>query len=365
MKDLVKRAILTAIAGVLSSGMAGAQAQTECESSYAIFLENRKGPDIATLKKAVTSGKEYLAKCGTVEGQEAIREYITKNVPKIEEAIRVKELEMRFDAAVPAKNWTETLSSGKELIAINHPATLDIMIVAASIGYASLASNDPADTYADQGLVFADQVLNRLNAGKTSENYGAHQFRYKTKACADGKANTASWMNYTIGSIKYKRYKQAREAFPYLIKASQEGCELKDYPEIYRLIGAWYIEEAVKISVAREEKIKAAGDQETDETRASLALLKGYTERAMDAYARAFKAASARPEITSAYRDALYKKLLDLFESRYDGNVQGVDQFAAGVMSKPFPDPTSTVTPVIETTSVQAAVPPVTTPKKP
>ena len=123
------------------------------------------------------------------------------------------------------------------------------------------------------------------------------------------------------------------------------------------MLGAWYVGEALKLNTAREEKIKAAGDVETDETKASLALVKGYTDRAMDAYARALKSAGGR-DMPKTYKDGLNNKLVDLFDSRYDGKHDGIEQLVAGVMNRPLPDPETPVTPVIEQAPVQAPPPP-------
>lgn len=342
----------------------------DCNAGYEKFLANRNGPELDKYKLALTTGKDYISKCGELEGRGETKNFVAKLIPKIDEKVRITELENRFQLAVPAKDWADAIASGKELIAANHPATLDIMITLAGIGYtkAALASSD--DGNSSDAITQAKNVINRLNSGATSENFGTYQFRYKTKACADGKMNTISWMNYSIGYVTYNRQKQPKEAIPFLLKASQDGCELKDFPEIYRMIGAWYAEDAVKLEAVRVAKIKAADGQETDESKAAEALFNGYTDRAINAYARAVKFAKDRTDITQAYKDALYKRLQGLIESRYDGEHETADQFVAKVMDKPFPDPMTTVTPVVDpapATPVTPQTPPVSKPpaKKP
>jgi len=369
MKDLNRLMILCVIfvwCAMLAVSSISAQAQAaqaDCEPLYKTFLDNRKGPDLGKYKTALTAGNDYLAKCSGLD--EEIKTYVTKQIPKISETVRTTELVNRFNAAVPTKNWDEAFSSGKELIASNHSASLDVMIVLASIGYTNAMADPPIDKFNSDSLVYAKTVIQKLNEGATSESFGSYQFAYKTKICPDGKPNTMSWMNYFIGRITYLRLNQKKEEVPYLYAAHKSGCELKNDSEIYRLIGAWYVDDAIKLNTARAAKIKAAGDQETEETKADEALLNGYLDRGIDAYARAYS--SANSTNSQAYKDALHKRLEGLFDSRHDGNHDGIDKFVAGVMNNPFPDPTTPVKPVVEPPAAAQILPAAaaTTPKKP
>ena len=53
------------------------------------------------------------------------------------------------------------------------------------------------------------------------------------------------------------------------------------------------LEEAIRIDGERDAKVKEAGNKDTEETLAMLGLQKGYADRAIDAYARAYKLAKA------------------------------------------------------------------------
>lgn len=369
MRDLQIRlfaaVFMTGLSLIAAGPAIGQGAAAECDTGYQKFLANRKGPEFEKFKIALTAGRDYLAKCGNLEGQDEIRTYVTKQLPRVEETVRITEIVNRFNASIPARNWDESFASGKELIAANHPLTLDVMIVLAAIGYASAASDPPVDKYNDDAVTYAKQVIQKLGSGASSETYGAYSLSYKTKTCTDGKTNTISWMNYTIGKIMYSRLRQTKDSLAYLLKANQTGCELKDYPEVYRLVGAWYVDEAVRLNTVREAKLKAANDEETAETRADLALIKGYADRAISAYGRAYKIASTRSDMPAAYKEALYKKLQDLFDTRYDGKHDGVDTFLEKVMSEPFLDPAIPVTPVVDVPPAPpAAAPPSKAPPK-
>jgi hypothetical protein len=162
-------------------------------------------------------------------------------------------------------------------------------------------------------------------------------------------------MNYTVGFITYYRQgkdnpAKKKEALPYFYKATQYNSLNKTNPFVYQTIGAWYLDEAIKIDTDRKAKITAAGDKDTDETLAMLANQKGYADRAIDAYARAYKFAKDDPKQKKEYTDNLYSRLKELYTFRYEGKIEGIDQFVATVQNKPMPDPTTAITPVKEET---------------
>jgi hypothetical protein len=365
IKDLRKLNIsfvmLAALSILTTYSIAAQDVPPDCVPVYQKLLDNRNGPDLDKYRTALAAGKEYLTKCGSVGGEGVkAKEYVTKQIPRLTEAVRISELAERFNLSVPAKNWDEVMVSGKELLATKHPGSLDIMIVLASVGYTNAVATPPVDKYNSDSLEFARSVLKKLEEGATTENYGAYQFGYKTKTCPDGKANTISWMNYTIGFITYSRLKQQAGAVPYLYKALQSGCELKDAPQIYMTFGSWYTDEAIKLNKVREQKIKAAGDQETEETKAGTALIYGYLDRAIDAYARAHQYSAPGPN-----RDAIYIRLQGLFDTRFDGSHAALDKFLAEAANKPFVDPATPVSPVKVPPPVQPATVPNVAPKRP
>lgn len=325
----------------------------ECTPIYERFKVERTSTDPTVLTAAIATGKEYLSKCSNLEGQEAVRDYITAQIPKIQKKIddiMLARLEKRFNDSIPAKNWDESFAAGKELLTKNRPYELDLILTLAGIGYDNVTANPPVDKFNGDTISYAKMGLQKINEGKPSTDFGFFQYANKTKECVDGKTNAIGWMNYIIGYTMYVRQKQNKDAVPYIYKSTQTGCETKSFPEAYRLIGAWYLDEAIKINTKRVELIKAASDQDTDETKALLALQKGYADRSIDAYARAYKMASAVKGPVKTYVDALYKKMQELYDFRFSSK-DGIDKYISEVMGKPFPDPNTPVTPVVETTT--------------
>ncbi len=323
----------------------------ECQQIYQNFLKARTGPGVAEWTAAIRIGREFQEKCKALTGQDEVKAYVAAQIPRLEERIaqrKIADMEARFNAELKANNADGIISSAKDLISINRPYSLDLILDIASIGYDKASADPPVDKYNADALLYAKMALQKISDGGKSGNedkYGYYA-EYKTKDCPDGKVNATGWMNYTIGFIMYNRQKQSREALPFLYKATQVGCETRGFSEAYRMIGAWHIDEVIRLNTSYEERRKVNGDKEDSETLAIQALQRGSADRAIDAYARAYRVASVNPKAAQTYKDGLLKKLRELFGFRYDGDVSKVDDYLAQVLNRPFPDPTTPVVPV-------------------
>lgn len=255
----------------------------------------------------------------------------------------------RFNNAVKnpqSVNADDAISSGREIIAKN-PDLVDVPIVLASVGFDNASAKTPNDKYNNDAINYAKMAIQKIEAGKTSENYGAYAYSYKTKEFPDGKNNALGWMNYYIGYIMFNRMNQKKEALPYFYKASQFTSGTKNYPELYRTIGSWYVDEFIKLDTDRVAKINAAGGKDTDETLALLALQKGYADRAVEAYARAY-AVAGNDAANKAYKDSLLSRVKELYAIRFNKDMTGFDAYIAAAPGKPFTDPATAVVPVVE-----------------
>ena len=115
------------------------------------------------------------------------------------------------------------------------------------------------------------------------------QFAYKTKE------NALGWLNYTIGYITYFDKGDKKGALPFLYKAAYNGVDTKKLPQIYGILGDFYFDEVKRLGEEIRVKTVAANAAATPEAKTALiaetkvliAQLKGYAERALDAYGRA------------------------------------------------------------------------------
>jgi len=324
----------------------------DCDATYEGFKAKYKG-SIDDRKAALELAKQYLAadKCKTPPENAEIVTFLTGQLTKLPIAIAQLEdaaLYKRFNDSVPAKNWDETFASGKQIIAKYPDKSLDIGIVLASIGFDQAADTKaPVDKFNGDTIAQAKWVIQQIESGKTSTKYGAFgQYEYTTKDYPDGKNNTLGWMNYTIGYITYNRMKNQKEALPYLYKAAQANSATKNFSDIYKSIGEWYVSEFNRIGIERKTKIDANNGADNQETLDLWGLQKGYLDRAIDAYSRAYKVAPAEPKV---YKDGLLNRAKTLYNARFDEEKDKLplaDKYIAEAPAKPFPDPATAVTPV-------------------
>jgi hypothetical protein len=149
---------------------------------------------------------------------------------------------------------------------------------------------------------------------------------------------------------------------------SQSKGRFKDEPRVFAAIGDYYVTEAAKLGTeiaSMIEKQKAmATDEEKEkidvDIKAKVGLFNGYTERAIDAFTRAHKVAPTATANDKTYKDTLFKTISDLYKRRFDKEA-GMNEYMTATLAKPFPNPTSEVTPINDpdpvTTSTTGSVP--------
>ncbi len=194
---------------------------------------------------------------------------------------------------------------------------------------------------------YAKMAISDMESGKKFATYGVGKFSYKDQADATG------WMNYTIGYITAVGKNNKKDGVNYLYKTTQSTSTAKSTPLIYQTIGAYYYDSAKKLFDEVNAMIAAQSDTDTPEVKqqkvdaikAKIGILNGTTERAMDAYSRAYSLAPSTPA-GKAYRDSLFSTLTDLYKVRTGGKVDGLDAWITSATSKPMPDPTTAITPV-------------------
>lgn len=337
-----------------------AQQQEECAALYEQkFLPNRTGT-LPQRKTAVEAGDQYIAKCASLDAD--ITKYLEKTLPPMKKRIDFEETVAAFDNSVKdAKNVNADVafSSGKRLLSEHDPNLVDVMLVLGSIGFDKAVAKPPVNTYNADAVNFAKQAIQKIEGGTASKQYGAWAYTYKTKE------NALAWMNYTIGYITYFNQNNKKEAIPYLYKATkfEAGKDSpKNNPAIYQAIGDFYKDEYNRLDTEREGLAKQAEGKTPEEVKVLadkakelLLLQKGYADRMIDAYGRAYNLAGT----DKAYKDGLYDTLKVLYGFRYDGKpTTPLDSHISSLNTKPMPDPTTAVTPVVDTTTTTTATTP-------
>ena len=359
---LVLGILTMALTAVTASSLLAQDVCADVEAQQAVykkFTDNYASKDIAQRKIAVEAGKDYVQKYGACPESKDIVAYLNKTIPGIETGIKKKEgddaknaLFTRFDTALKAKNTADIFSVGKEILATD-PNLVDVIIVLATAGYDKASEKPPVDTYNNDAVTYAKSAIQKIEAGakSTTGAYGVLNYSYKLADNKDystpegAKTNALGWMNYIVGYIDYYRLSKKDEGLSYLYKASTINSTTKNNAALYQTIGLYYRDEVVRLGKEIVDKIAAAGNKETDETKALFALEKGNADRAIDGYARAYKLADTKDK---AYKDGLYETVKEIYKLRFEGKTDGVDAYVATLTSKPMPDPATKVEPVIE-----------------
>ena len=340
--------LLTAL---VSAGATATFAQDDAAAKaakYERFMAIYNTTAEAELKEAIEIAKQYVEKYGATDEDKQQTDYMKSWLPSAEKrlaAMGTQKLYKQFDDAFKAEKWTDVYAVGKQILA-KEPENLDVILVLGSIGYDQAFKKNNA--YNAETVMYAKKAIEMLEAGKTSKNFGVYQYTYKNKE------NALGWMNLTIGFIENNANNNRTAALPYLYRASTLNSDTKSNPLVFESIGRFYFDEVTKL--ADQVKTMIAAQSSTDpqdvaaqkdaEIKAKVALLNGYAERAMDAYARAYKVTKT-DAATKPYRDGLYKTIQNLYNVRF-AKQDGLDTYISSTVAKPMPDPSTAVTPVVD-----------------
>ncbi len=336
------------------------------QALYKQFTDNiPKNATVEQTKTAVKAGEDYVQKYGACVEDKAIIDYLNTYLPGMKKAIvdteakqKTGALLTRIDTSAKSKNVPEIFASGKEILAKESDfadVALDVNIAVAAAGFEQALANPPVDTYNADTVNYAKSAIQKIESGKTSKSWGVWSYNLKNDKFKDNKAYALGALNYIVGYVTYYRQgktdaSKKKEALPYFYKSLQYDSFSKTDPTVYQAFGAWYLDEALRIDKERQAKLVANGNKDNDETLAMVGEQKGYADRAIDAYARAYKIAKDDKTQKIDYTNGLYSRLKELYAFRYDGKTEGIDAFVATVQSKPLPDPMTAITPVKEET---------------
>ncbi|HRI03413.1 MAG TPA: hypothetical protein PLL77_06690 [Pyrinomonadaceae bacterium] len=355
-----------AVAGMAQDPCTDADGQTKMQDEFDLLYADKK--DLNVRQRAIDSGKAFLEKYGNCEPAKVRADWLKAQIPKMETNLRIaRELAAenalvgRFDTAMKAKNFDEVYVTGKEVLAKYPEKYRAAEIVLGSIGFDEAYKGN--NKYNDDALRFAKASIADLESGKTFTTFGVNPYIYKTKEDALG------YMNLTIGYITSVSQKNQLGSLPYLYKTTQGTSEASKNPIAFELIGNYYFAELNKIveqiaALSASQNKPGITPEElqkiVDDIKGKVAMSNGTSERAMDAFARAYTHGQA-----PAYKAKMKKNVEDAYNVRF-GKKDGVDPWIATAVAKPFINPTTPIEPIKDPEPVapvtQTTTPPVTAP---
>ncbi len=354
----------------VAAGSTASFAQSGCDDTDAINAldakiranYNKKG---ATRKIAIDAGKEFLEKFGSCEATAEFTTWLKGQMPDMEKryaedqrAAKLNELFTRFDGGIAASNYDQVYSAGKELLVLE-PENVHVMIPMGLFGLTE--SYKKNYKYNDDTIRYAKMAIEKLKADAKPKMDAkgapilnkAGQPAYSTWDFS--KQEAIDELTYSIAYITFYPKNDTKTALPYYYELSQSAGKYKNEPRVYATIGDYYVKEAGKLGeeiakMIEKQKTLATDEEKVNydaEIKAKVGLFNGYTERALDAFGRAHKIAPTATAADKEYKDVLFKTVQDLYKRRFDKEA-GLNEYIAAAIAKPFPNPTSEVTPVID-----------------
>jgi hypothetical protein len=358
MKVIVKNFSLgVLLAALFAVGGISAFGQDQCadvdamNATYQAVLDNYKSVD--TLQKAVDAGKEFLEKWGTCEVAKQNADWIKGKMPgweaTLKNAPKVAALK-KFDASVQSKNWDDAYAAANDYLTKfpDDDYRIHVIVPLGMIGYVEALNKNYK--YDANSIRYSKMAIDLLKTGtlkaKPGDAYGTFQL-----TCT-GKDECISLLTFGQAYMTYFGDNNRQAAIPIYYEVTKLPGSFSKYPAVYGTIGDYYYDSVKKLS--DDVKVKIADQKDTDpddvklkkdaDIKATIAMLNGYAERAMDAYSRAYNL--AKPDTkNAAYTASLYKAIQTLYTIRFQKQ-DGLDAWIASTVTKPFPDPTSPVTPI-------------------
>jgi len=330
-------------------------------------------------KAAVDDGKTYLEKYGACDVTKDFSGWLKIQVPKWEQKIvdggkivRMKELHDKFDAGFTSKNYDESFAAADTYLKEfpDDASNISLIVTLGLLGpQQTAAKNTKFNANSER---YAKMAIERLKSGNAVAKKDG---KYGFQIVCDNKDECISGLTFGVAYMNYYGNNNKEAALPYYYEVTKIPGSYKSNPYVYGTIGDYYFDTVLKL---KDEVIKLqadakafaaappAGDASEDVKKkfesdvdakiaavtAKTAMLNGYLERAMDAYSRSYSLAKNSPQ-DKQYGDNIYKRLQGLYTARFPNPAQGqaLDTWIASAVTKPFPDPTSTVNPITDDAS--------------
>lgn len=324
MKHRVTLALLFALALVFStSARLQAQPRTtpgqETEDEYKVttykkFVENREPNPAAAYQAA----KDYMARYNKEDDQ--YTRYLKQWISAFEKDERQDNL---LRSIYTEKNYTAGFGLAKQVLT-DDPEDVKALIALGYGGYLATI-NAKNENFNPDSVRYAQKAIQLLEAGKTPDAW--EPFKSREDAIAS--------LNYAIGFIDLKPHPE--EAIGRFVKVVQIDSELRKTPSTYYLLAVAYEQGPYKRLSADYTK-RFANQPETPESKAAIETLNKVMDHIVDAYARAVALAGNDPQ-QQAKKAEWTKRLTDLYKFRHENSDTGLNEFVAGVLATPLPQP--------------------------
>jgi len=288
------------------------QRENDKEALFAKFIELKQVPIAERQRLAFDVGKEYLFKFGRDNDANArtVQKFVTEYA-KVRHAYEI-------DTAYGAKNYTKTFELGRPILK-QEPDNFHVLAVMTEAGYDNLQAGN-ASLNAET-IQYARKAIQLVDDGKVTQ-----PDPFTSIDIARG------YLNFTLGwLLKEQSPVEAAGAF---LKAAQSDSPYRTEPLVYNRLGIAILKgEYQQLSAEYNEKF--GNKPPSAEQQAMLEKIIHLSERAIDAYARAY-ALSNNPQQQEA-RTKMLAQLTTLYKTFHNNSDAGLNELLATVLSKPLP----------------------------
>jgi tetratricopeptide (TPR) repeat protein len=293
-------------------------------NTYKRFVDNR----VPNPGAAYEAAKDYMARYGKEDDQ--YTRYLKVWIAAWEEDERARKLaaerEDRQDRmlfAISQKKFADAYAQAKQVLA-DDPNNVKVLI---PLGYgAFIASTELRnETFNAEAMNYAQKAIQLVESGKAPDSWSPFK----------NKEDVLGSLEYALGFYTLKTAPETSIA--HLINAAHIDSDRKTAPSTYYYLALAYQNGPYKR--LSEDYSKRFGNQaETPESKAALENVNKVLDRIIDAYARAVALAGSVPQHQAAKAQWM-TRLTELYKFRHENSDAGLNEFIAGVLSKPLPQP--------------------------
>lgn len=282
------------------------------EQLYSRYLENKKVPIAERQKIAYEAARDYVKRYSGEQDSHLAE--MRRFVNEYERVMANFELH----EAITAKKYAKAFEIGRASLK-KDAENFYVLATLAQVGYAQAQAGDASLN--EETIDYLKRAVVLAEAEKFS-----HADPFASVPDARG------FLNFALGW--FLRAQAPVDADAALVRAVKAGGRYKDDALTYNLLGIAILKEYGQVSAEYNEKF--GGKQGSPEQQAALQRIVKLGERAVDAYARAV-ALSTKPEQQEG-RGKLLVQLTALYKNFHNGSDAGLNEFIAGVLSKPLPE---------------------------
>jgi len=279
---------------------------------YRRFVDNR----VPNPSLAYEAAKEYVRRY--VKEDDEYTRYLKTWIDAYEKDDREQRL---LQAIYGDKNFAVGYGLARQVLGDN-PDNLKALI---ALGYGGYLANTTAknETFNADSVKYAQRAIQLLESGRAADVW--EPFKNKDDALAS--------LHYAVGFMELKA--RPEETISRLLRVVQIESDLKKTASTYFLLAVAY-EKGPYQKLSADYSKRFANQPETPESKALLENINKMIDKIIDAYARAVALTGNDPQ-HQASKAEWTKHVTELYKFRHEGSDAGLNEFIAGVLSKPLP----------------------------